>query len=132
MNSKLMAPCGMNCGICLGYLRDKNKCPGCREMNENKPDYCRKCIIRDCDILKKNNMKFCSDKCEKYPCARLKNLDKRYRTKYGMSMLENLENIKKHGIRKFVQDEQKRWECSKCHETLCVHRDFCLNCGERR
>jgi hypothetical protein len=25
-NKQLIAPCGMNCGICLGYLRDKNKC----------------------------------------------------------------------------------------------------------
>jgi len=77
-------------------------------------------------------MLFCSDKCEKFPCARLKNLDKRYRTKYKMSMLENLENIKKFEIKKFVKFEQKRWKCPKCGELLCVHRDSCLNCGEKR
>lgn len=132
MNFKLIAPCGMNCGICLGYLRDKNKCPGCREMNRDKPGYCRKCIIKSCDIRKENEMKFCTDKCEKYPCKRLKNLDIRYRTKYGMSMIENLENIKRYGIRKFVKDEQIRWKCNKCGKTLCVHRNKCLFCGGKK
>lgn len=91
INSKLIAPCGMNCGICIGYLRDKKKCHGCREMSEGKPEGCRKCLIMHCKILKEKNMTFCSDKCEKFPCSKLKNLDKRYKIKYKMSMLENLE-----------------------------------------
>lgn len=129
---KLIAPCGMNCGICIGYLRDKNKCLGCRKMSAGKPESCRKCIIMHCKILKEKKMSFCSDKCEKFPCPKLKNLDKRYRAKYGMSMLENLENIKKSGIRKFVKNEQKRWKCPECGELLCVHRSSCLKCGEKR
>jgi hypothetical protein len=132
MKSSLIAPCGMNCGICIGHLRDKNKCPGCRIIDAYESSYGRKCIIRNCNILKKNKMKFCSDKCETYPCKRLKNLDKRYRTRYRMSMLENLENIKKSGIRSFVKNEKARWKCSKCGELLSVHRDFCLKCGEKR
>jgi uncharacterized OB-fold protein len=48
-----------------------------------------------------------------------------------MSMLENLENIKQFGIKKFVEFEQKRWQCSKCGELLSVHRNVCLNCGEK-
>lgn len=34
----LIAPCGINCGICLAFLRDKNTCMGCREFDVNKPD----------------------------------------------------------------------------------------------
>ena len=109
----------MNCCICVAYLRDKRKCPGCRDFKGDKREYRRKCIIKNCDKLKKNIWKFCSDKCEKYPCQRLKNLDKRYRTKYGMSMIENLEFIKKKGIRKFIKKEEKRW-VSKDGIT-CVH-----------
>jgi hypothetical protein len=131
MNVKMIAPCGMNCEICLGSFREKNPCPGCRSM-DNKPGYCRKCIIRNCLILKKKKMKFCSDKCDKYPCKRLKGLDKRYKIKYGMSMIENLENIKKSGIKKFAENEDKRWKCPKCGKTLCVHRPQCLNCGAKR
>jgi hypothetical protein len=132
MNINLIAPCGMNCAICLGYLRENKKCPGCKEIDAYESSYGRKCIIRNCDILKKNKLKFCSDKCDKYPCKRLKNLDKRYRTKYGMSMLENLENIQKLGIKNFVKNEETRWKCKKCGNTLCVHRNFCLKCGDKR
>jgi len=69
-------------------------------------------------------MKFCSDQCEKYPCQRLKSLDKRYRTKYGMSMISNLEYIRDHGIKKFLIREQKRWV--KGGKIYCVHRhEYC-------
>lgn len=129
---ELIATCGMNCAICIGHMRDKNKCLGCRGVDENKPKGCRTCIINSCQTLKKNKMLYCSDKCEEFPCTKLKNLDKRYRVKYGMSMIENLENINKFGINKFVKSEQKRWKCKKCGELLCVHRDSCLKCDEKR
>jgi len=127
----LIAPCGMNCGICMAYLREKNKCDGCRNSYENKPEACRKCIIIRCDNLKKTKSKFCSEKCENFPCTRLKNLDKRYRTKYNMSMIENLNNIEKLGIRAFVKNEKIRWACSKCGGTICVHRKVCSKCGNK-
>ena len=123
MNPNLIAPCGMNCTLCIGYLREKNTCPGCREQGKvinAKTTYCRKCIIKNCEILRDNNWKFCSGKCEKYPCQRLKNLDRRYRTKYGMSMIENLEFIHEHGIRKFSRHEKTRW--MKEGKVFCVHR----------
>lgn len=119
MKPELIAPCGMNCSICIAHLRDTRKCPGCRSFSEYKLKYRNKCIIKNCDQFKKNNWKFCSDKCEKYPCQRLKSLDKRYSTKYGMSMIENLENIKKNGIRKFLKEEKKRW--IKGNKIFCVH-----------
>jgi len=131
IKSKLIAPCGMNCGICIGHLRDKNKCLGCREMSEGKPSQCRKCTIMHCKVLKENKMSFCSDKCKKFPCPRLKNLDKRYRAKYNMSMLENLENIKKLGIREFVKNEKIRWACLECRGIICVHTKICSECGNK-
>jgi hypothetical protein len=67
-----------------------------------------------------NNRKgdFCCD-CEEFPCAKLKHMDKRYRTKYGMSEIENLEFIRDNGIRKFIAREQKRWMCER--GIFCVH-----------
>ncbi|MFN8254101.1 MAG: DUF3795 domain-containing protein [Bacteroidales bacterium] len=129
---EMIAPCGMNCRICFGHFREKKKCPGCRERDAYESGYGRKCIIRSCPVLKDKDLIYCSDKCDKYPCLRLKNLDKRYRTKYGMSMIENLGNIKNHGVEKFVELEQKRWKCPECGELLCVHRFFCLKCGAKR
>jgi len=129
INSKLLAPCGMNCGICMAYLREKNHCPGCRFFNSKEPVSIARCIIKNCETIKE--AKFCFS-CEKYPCTRLKNLDKRYTTKYGMSMIENLENIKRLGIREFVKDERVRWACSKCGGTINVHRWKCFDCGAER
>ena len=36
-----------------------------------------------------------------------------------MSMIENLENIEKKGIRKFIEQEKKRW--IKKGKIFCVH-----------
>ncbi len=130
ITSKLIAPCGMNCGICSAYLREKNTCPGCREDDAGKAISVVKCRIKSCEKLQDGKSKFCF-KCEQYPCARIKHIDKRYRTRYGMSMIENLKNIKQSGIRQFVKDEKTRWACSKCRGTICVHKGYCFSCGEK-
>lgn len=127
----LIAPCGMNCGLCIGHLREKKPCGGCfKKDDENKPKQCRSCIIVNCELLAKTESGFCYD-CEKYPCARLKRLDKRYRTNYGMSMIENLAYIQTHGFNDFLKNEEIRWTCTKCGFGLCVHRDICLNCKNK-
>jgi len=133
IKSKLIAPCGMNCAVCMGrLLRDKNKCPGCRENNINKSRNCVKCVIVNCGNLKKIGSKYCSEECNYFPCKRLIDLDKRYRTKYNMSMLENLKNIKELGIRRFVKNEKDRWSCRECGGIICVHRGYCIECGQRK
>lgn len=124
----MIAPCGMNCGICIGHLRKQRPCGGCfKKDDENKPKHCRSCNISNCELLAETTSGFCYD-CEKYPCARLKRLDKRYRTKYGMSMIENLNFIYSYGLAEFLKNEEERWTCNVCGSGLCVHRDFCLNC----
>jgi len=51
-NTDLIAPCGMNCAICLGYLRERNPCSGCRDTEGYKPNQCHSCIIINCEKLK--------------------------------------------------------------------------------
>jgi hypothetical protein len=131
MKSSLIAPCGMNCGVCRAYLREKKKCSGCRRSNENKSLSCVNCKIKNCNELNKNTLKFCFD-CDTFPCERIKHMDKRYRTRYSMSTIENLEYIKKFGIKEFVNNEKIRWTCSQCGGTTCVHLGFCFNCGKKR
>jgi hypothetical protein len=124
----LIAPCGMNCGLCIGHLREKRPCGGCFKIDdENKPKVCRSCKIVNCEFLAESDSGFCYD-CKKYPCTRLKNLDKRYRTKYGMSMIQNLACIKNNGLEKFLKNEEEKWKCKACGSDLSVHRDFCINC----
>jgi hypothetical protein len=128
--TSLIAPCGMNCSVCIAFLREKNKCQGCRSPDMGKSVSILRCRIKNCESIKSGPIKFCFS-CDCFPCKRLKDLDKRYRTKYHMSMIENLGNIKRHGIRAFVKKEKKRWECAVCAGTVCVHRGYCFKCGKR-
>ncbi len=125
----LIAPCGMNCGVCTAYLRDRNKCPGCRGDDANKTVTRIRCKIKTCEAFNDDNVEFCFE-CGDFPCDNLKHLDKRYRTKYHMSMIENLENIKNFGLKKFLEDEKVRWTCSDCGGTICVHKGYCYDCGK--
>jgi hypothetical protein len=124
----MIAPCGMNCRLCIAYVREKNRCPGCLFHYSKKSPACVTCRIKNCEKRTVGKNKFCG-KCDIYPCARLKQLDKRYSKKYGMSMLDNLAYIKEFGIRKFVKKETERWTCPQCGILLCVHKPQCLNCG---
>lgn len=122
-----IAPCGMNCGTCLAYLREKNKCPGCRVISSDKAVSVRRCIITKCNHLEKTKSKFCYE-CEKFPCLRIKQLDKRYKTKYRTSFIENLLMIKENGIANFLKFESVRRSCPNCGSTICVHRTYCIEC----
>lgn len=130
MDTQMISPCGMNCALCLGHQREKNRCQGCRIESPNKRISCVKCSIVQCDKRNGKDADFCYV-CDSFPCTRLKTLDKRYRTKYNMSMLENLENIKEHGIESFTENEKVRWSCETCGGLICVHRGYCLACDRQ-
>jgi hypothetical protein len=129
MREDLIAPCGMNCRLCLGYQREKKPCGGCRM----EPDILyatkgsRSCVIKNCPTIQINKSKLCFE-CDKFPCRRLKDLDKRYTTKYRMSMLENLATIRDQGMDALLQQQEERWICKKCGSVLCVHREACPGC----
>ena len=112
---KLIAACGMNCMICKAHLREKNRCPGCNYLEEKRPKTRTKCMMRRCA---KRSGRFCYD-CKDFPCEILVRLDKRYRAKYGMSEIENLEYIRDKGIKKFIEKESEKWISQK--GILCVH-----------
>jgi hypothetical protein len=125
----LIAPCGMNCGTCIAYLRPKNKCPGCRMQSEKKSTARTMCIVKTCINLEKSSTGFCYE-CEKFPCRRIKQLDKRYSTKYNTSFIGNLTTIREKGIDSFLRVEAIRRSCKVCGAVLSVHRDKCLVCGK--
>lgn len=129
MNNASIAPCGINCDICLGFQRSENKCVGCNNAG-NKPYHCTVCSIKSCVEKKSNEKLLCSD-CVKFPCRRIKNLDKRYIVKYGESPIQNLNSIKAEGLDSFIKTEQEKWKCIKCGHLLCVHKEVCLMCGTK-
>ena len=133
MDENLIAPCGMNCGVCVSYLAMKNDlkkkgfsrkyCPGCNPRGMN-------CTFMadQCELLGKGLVRFCHE-CGKFPCKRLKSLDKRYSTKYHLSMIENQNFIRDHGIESFLKNEEEKWRCPVCGGVICCHNGLCLNCN---
>lgn len=133
MEKQHIAPCGMNCSVCIAYqFQDKqlNKqgfkrayCPGCIARGKN-------CLhMQDkCELLKNGEVRFCFE-CESFPCKRLKSLDKRYRTKYHLSMIDNLRFIQEKGMEAFLEKEKNKWSCPTCGNLICCHNGLCLNCN---
>lgn len=131
LRPEMIAPCGMNCGLCTRQFRSKDTCAGCRGNQESLPTYCTVCRIRNCDEFADGAAAFCFE-CARFPCPRLRRLDLRYRTKYGMSMIENLESIQANGLARFISTERKRWACPECGGVICVHKHECVYCGHAR
>ena len=135
-NEKLIAPCGMNCGVCSGYLAFKNDlkskgirmpyCAGCRPRGKN-------CAFlkKRCELLMNGRVQYCHE-CTEFPCRNLQHIDKRYRTKYRMSMIENLEYIKENGIKLFLEKEAEKWRCPEFGDVICCHNGICFNCGQEK
>lgn len=123
----LIAPCGMNCRLCRAYGRKRNPCPGCRADDSRKPRTRVCCRIKNCEKRAGAGERFCF-RCNEFPCPDLNRLDKRYRTRYGMSMIDNLTTIRKSGTRSFLRKEKARWTCPGCGELLCVHEPECPSC----
>ena len=128
IRTTLIAPCGMNCRLCRAYTRDRKACPGCRGDDSLKSKGCVACIIKNCEKIIKGRVKYCFS-CDRFPCVVLNHLDNRYRTKYTMSMIDNLKNIREFGIRDFVKNEKEKWACPECGEIICVHKENCIFCG---
>lgn len=124
----------MNCALCVSYqfkAQDYNKlgyhksyCLGCYPRGKN-------CTFTGglCEKLAQGTIRFCYQ-CDEFPCPRLKRLDKRYRTKYGMSMIENNKMMKEQGIDAFLKSQQQKWACPTCGQLMCCHMHMCLVCNE--
>jgi hypothetical protein len=132
INQVLIAPCGMNCAICAGYLALKHNlkakgirmihCTGCRPRS-------KRCAFlkEQCVKLSKGQVTYCFE-CRSFPCNRLRTIDKRYNSRYRMSLIDNLLFMKEHGIKKFLEEQEKTWKCKTCGEMLCCHNGLCFNC----
>jgi hypothetical protein len=128
----LIAPCGMNCAICKAYLANKHEVPrqrgkvtwciGCRPRGKN-------CFIkRKCKTLTNNPTQFCYE-CNAVPCENVDRVDRRYRARYDMSMVENLKTIKAKGMIEFLKSQAEKYSCPNCGDVICVHDGKCYSCG---
>jgi hypothetical protein len=128
---ELLAPCGMNCGVCKWYLaysrgipKQRGKvthCSGCIPRNKN-------CFIkRGCKKLSQNKIRFCFE-CEQMPCKNLNRLDTRYTNRYGTSLVENLKQLQAKGIQDFLENQETKHQCPKCNDVISIHDKKCYSC----
>ena len=48
--AEMMAPCGLDCSLCLFAHNKEKPCPGCNAESDAKPDFCTKwCRIIPCE-----------------------------------------------------------------------------------
>ncbi len=129
----LVAPCGMHCARCSGYLAYLNNlprhrglphCPGCRPRGK----MCAY-LKGQCALLRENRIAFCYE-CPRFPCPHLAGIDLRYRTRYQTSLIANLKEIQAKGVAAFLEAEQARYACPRCGGLTCVHNGKCYRCDE--
>jgi len=127
----LIAPCGMNCGVCKSYLAysrgvpqkkgSVTHCSGCLPRKKN-------CFIkRGCKNLSRDTMLFCFE-CQNMPCSNLDRLDRRYRERYGMSMVGNLRELEENGMNSFLKSQEAKYKCPECGDVISVHDGKCYAC----
>jgi hypothetical protein len=130
-NKALIAPCGINCGVCTAYLALAKEIP-----KQKGVSYCTGCHVRNknCAFIKKHctaglgkTISFCFED-PSFPCEKLTALDDRYRRDYHVSPIENLKTIRDRGMDAFIELQEQEFTCSKCGGTIGVHNRFCYDC----
>jgi len=123
----MIAPCGINCGTCWAFFRRERRCPGCiAPSEEGMGTHALTCRIKTCALHVDGPR---CDTCRKFPCARLRKLDLRYRTNYGESLVGNLRRLHATGMESHLADDKARFTCASCGASLSVHRNDCPACG---
>ena len=126
ITKSMLAPCGMTCMVCYVHLKDKRPCEGCNSQDKSKPDHCRKCKIKDCAASRK--VDFCFE-CSSFPCVTIKRLDKSYRQRYQVSLIDNALRLQTIGAAQYSLEERKKWTCSQCGGVVSLHDHVCSECG---
>ena len=99
------------------------KCIGCKPTHKSCAH-----LIKYCKNKTINEVEYCHE-CNDFPCKQLQKLDNKYRERYAMSMIENLEYIRDNGIDKFLRKQDKKYQCPECGGVICVHNGICYSCS---
>ncbi|MDL2237625.1 DUF3795 domain-containing protein [Christensenellaceae bacterium OttesenSCG-928-K19] len=129
IENSMLAPCGVDCMVCYRHVRQQKVCPGCRNENENKTKSCLACEIKDCEQA--GEIGFCF-LCAQFPCTRIKKLDKSYKMRYGVSLMENSWLAKDAGVEVLMEQEQKRRACTVCGGVVSLNTGICSECGQEK
>jgi len=125
LDPEMIAPCGINCLGCKAHIMQKKTCPGCLSDSPAKAASCRNCLIKTCAA--EHGLKSCGE-CQTFPCRLITHIDKRYRLRYSLSLVENGLFLKQNGMEAFLDREKERWTCPECGGVICLHNHICRSC----
>ncbi len=122
----MLAPCGVVCTACTAHLKQKKPCGGCLGPEDALSGRCQSCDRKAC--AKAKGLTWCFQ-CNEFPCKRIKTLDKSYRARYGISLVQNGLDAKEQGVAAFLAAQRQRWLCPACGGVVCQHDGVCRGCG---
>ncbi|MFX1378620.1 MAG: DUF3795 domain-containing protein [Promethearchaeota archaeon] len=146
VKKELLAPCGLYCGVCRIYKAYKNNdldfkkniLPTLNEYGAKTIDdvactgclsdgivfhFCKNCPIKEC--IKNKKIEGCH-LCDDFPCTIVTDwpdsLDKKI-------MLRSIPVRREIGSEKWVEEEEKRYKCPKCGNSLFYGAKKCYRCN---
>jgi hypothetical protein len=125
LDSKLLAPCGINCISCERY---QNPCAGCLISDDGKNKASLKCKIKAC--FDKKNFNYCG-RCSEFPCPMLKKHSKKYVKRHNMNTLNSAKRIKTMGIGRMMSEDRERWMCPECGGVVKFQTGTCSECRNK-
>jgi len=141
MNSALVAPCGLYCGVCgiycatvtgdeklkeklagsYGDTPDQIYCRGC--LSESVYWYCAVCAIKSC--TREKGYGGCHQ-CEYFPCDKIENFPV---PEGKANILRAIPLWRELGTEAFISAEEKRFTCASCGAGLFRGARKCRSCG---
>lgn len=131
--AELIAPCGMNCGVCDKYLAYSHQIP----RKRGRICYCSGCRPNNkmCSFIKKrcptgniHRVKYCYE-CNAFPCELLTGASSKYRERYGYDFVDALRQIQAKGVDWFVREQDRIHRCPACGDAVCIHNKKCYTCN---
>lgn len=100
-------------------------CNGCK--TDSLFVNCRICKIRTCAAGKR--LDHCAD-CGDYPCGLFSEwLKMKLFLPHLKQVPGNMEYIKKHGVNRWLSEQEKKWKCPVCQTGFAWYSSTCENCG---
>lgn len=144
LKEELLAPCGLYCGVCAIYIAHKNNndkfkkallpvyngfvkniddlaCTGCLSDGVVFP-FCQKCPIKDC--TREKEIDGCHQ-CDEWPCKFIEN----FPIEVGKKVIHRtIPAWRKLGDEEFAKQEEERYKCPECGNSLFRGVKRCNNC----